>query len=165
MRDSFPALFGDEWEKAGEVFYDRYGAIHADKLVATAGAAELLKTLSAEDIYLCVVSNKKGPFLREEAEALGWLDHFGALVGAFDAPRDKPARDPVDMALAPGGVPAGGRVWFGGDADIDMECAHGAGCLPVLVRPQPPVALEFGDYPPVLHFPDCETLCKFTQTL
>lgn len=32
MRDSFPALFGDDWEAAGEVFYERYAAIHIEKL-------------------------------------------------------------------------------------------------------------------------------------
>jgi phosphoglycolate phosphatase len=165
MRDSFPALFGEEWEKAGEVFHERYGAIHAEKLEPAPGAGDLLSQLTASGVYLCVVSNKKGPFLRKEAEALGWATHFGALVGAFDAPRDKPARDPIDMALAPGGIVSGEGVWFVGDADIDMECAHGAACYPVLIRPQPPGLDEFGDFPPALHFSDCDSLCKFTQTL
>ena len=165
MRDSFPGIFGDDWEKAGEMFHDRYGAIHAEKLEPAAGAGHLLAHLADSGVYLCVVSNKKGPFLRTEAEALGWAPHFGALVGALDAPRDKPARDPIDMALGPGGMTAGGDVWFVGDADIDMECAHGAGCYPVLIRANEPGADEFVDFPPALHFTDCDSLCKFTQTL
>ena len=165
LRDSFPGLFGDDWEKAGEVFYGRYGAIHAEKLQPAAGAAALLQGLTDAGVYLCVVSNKKGSFLRKEAQALGWTGHFGALVGAMDAPRDKPARDPIDMALHPGGMSAGEGIWFVGDADVDMECAHGAGCYPVLIRPQPPRLDEFVDFPPALHFTDCDSLCKFTQTL
>ena len=165
MRDSFPALFGDDWVKAGDVFYERYEEIHAEKLRPATGAGGLISALADAGVYQCVVSNKKGPFLRKEAEALGWLARFGALIGAFDAPRDKPARDPVDMALKAGGMRAGYRVWFVGDADIDMECAHGAGCYPVLVRAQPPGIDEFADFPPALHFTDCDSLCKFTQTL
>ncbi|MEQ8503841.1 MAG: HAD family hydrolase [Rhodospirillales bacterium] len=165
LRDSFPGLFGDAWEQAGDVFYERYGAIHAEKLQPAAGAGDLIRVLADANIYLCVVSNKKGAFLRTEADALGWTGHFGALVGATDAPQDKPARDPVDMALSPGGVAAGADVWFVGDADIDMECAYGAGCYPVLVHPDPPSIDKFGEFPPALYFTDCDSLCKFTQTL
>jgi phosphoglycolate phosphatase len=32
MRDSFPELFGDQWRQAGEVFYERYAAIHVERL-------------------------------------------------------------------------------------------------------------------------------------
>ena len=165
LRDSFPGLFGDAWEDAGDVFYERYGAIHAEKLQPADRAADLIRSLADRGVYLCVVSNKKGPFLRTEADALGWRDYFGAMVGATDATRDKPARDPVDMALDPGGHVAGEGIWFVGDADIDMECAHGAGCVPILVRAHPPGLDEFGDFPPALHFSDCDSLCKFTQTL
>jgi len=165
MRDSFPGIFGDDWEKAGQVFYDRYGAIHAEKLVAARGAAGLVSALRDAGAYLCVVSNKTGPFLRKEADALGWTGHFGALVGAFDAARDKPAREPVDLALAPAGLVPGPDVWFVGDADIDMECAHGAGLTPVLLRQVPPGEGEFPRFPPALYFPDCDSLCKFTETL
>ncbi|HIM41740.1 MAG TPA: hypothetical protein EYM35_02600, partial [Rhodospirillales bacterium] len=38
MRDSFPKLFGDKWRDAGDVFYERYAAIHVDKLRPIDGA-------------------------------------------------------------------------------------------------------------------------------
>ena len=72
MRDSFPALFGDEWEAAGEVFYERYAAIHIDKIKPIIGVAKMLIDLHAEGVYLSVVSNKKGNYLRQEAAHLGW---------------------------------------------------------------------------------------------
>ena len=86
-------------------------------------------------------------------------------MGAFDAARDKPAREPVDMALAPAGLAPGADVWFVGDADIDMECAYGAGLTPILVRPAAPGEGEFSRFPPALYFPDCDSLCKFSETL
>ncbi len=165
MRDSFPALFGDDWQRAGEVFYQRYEEIHAQNLVMAPGAAPLLKRLYGAGIYLSVVSNKKGHYLRKEADALDWRQYFGAMIGASDAERDKPAIDPILMALAPSGRKPGADVWFIGDADIDMECAHAGGCYPVLLRPDPPQNGEFVEYPPAAHFPTCDSLCKFCITL
>ena len=165
MRDSFPQLFQDKWREAGDVFYERYAAIHVDKLRPIDGAQEMLESLSRSGIYMGVVSNKKGDFLRLEAEHLGWDRFFGALVGALDTDQDKPAADPVDLALGTSGIAKGPRVWFAGDADIDMECAYNAGCTPVLVRDSAPGPGEFNAHPPARHFPDCDALCKFINSL
>jgi len=137
MRDSFPELFGEQWEAAGKAFYGHFEAIHLDRLTPLPGAAEMLAELSDLGIYLGVVSNKTGKLLRLEAEKLGWNKHFGNIIGATDAPRDKPAKDPVLMALDGSGIQPGLDVWFAGDARIDMECALNAGCTPVLVRAEP----------------------------
>lgn len=165
MRESFPALFGDKWEEAGAFFYERFDAVHLEMLEPCPGAAEMLESLAAEGVYQGVVSNKKGPYLRKEAVHLGWDRYFGALVGASDAERDKPAVEPVDMALEPSGIPRGPEVWFAGDTDIDLECAANAGCVPVLVRELPPMAGEFGDFPPTLHFEGCLALSNRVATL
>ncbi len=161
MRESFPGYFGDKWEEAADVFYARYGAIHAEKLVAVDGAGAMLAQLHGAGLALGVVSNKTGSFLRIEAEQLGWSTYFGRIVGSFDAPRDKPDPAPVMMVLDATGHLPGKDVWFVGDADIDLECAHNSGCTPVLLRPQVPVAGEFDDFPPTHHFPDAASLCKF----
>ncbi len=104
MRDSFPKLFGDKWKDAGEVFYERYAAIHVKKLQPLAGAEEMLEFLTDAGIHLAVVSNKKGDFLRHEAKHFGWDRFFGALVGALDAGKDKPDPEVVDLALAGTGI-------------------------------------------------------------
>lgn len=165
MRDSFPALFGDQWEEAGKVFYRRFGEIHMEKLEPLPGAETMLKTLSAEGVYLGVVSNKQGPYLRTEADGLDWTRFFGKLVGANDAEADKPNRAPVDLALAPSGIEAGGDVWFVGDADIDIECGQNAGCVSVLVRETAPKPGEFEEIIPKLHFQSCEALCNFVKSM
>jgi phosphoglycolate phosphatase len=165
MRDSFPALFGERWQDAGDVFYERYAAIHAEKVVPVAGAAAMLASLAEDGFYLGVVSNKKGDFLRLEAGHLGWGRYFGRLVGAFDAERDKPAREPVVLALAGSGIAPGPEVWLAGDADIDLECAVNAGCVPVLVRPVAPAKDEFATHPPARYFADCLALSKTIKGL
>ena len=165
MRDSFPALFGERWQDAGDVFYERYAAIHVAKVTPAAGAEAMLQQLRDAGIYLAVVSNKKGDFLRLEAAHLGWDSYFGRLIGAFDAARDKPARAPVERALGTSGVPPGPDVWLAGDADIDLECAVNAGCVPVLVRSAAPARDEFAAHPPVWHFADCQALSKMVKGL
>jgi phosphoglycolate phosphatase len=162
LRDSFPTLFGDRWSEAEKVFYDAFGRLHLERLVPLPGSAELLGELAQAGTYLGVVSNKRGSFLRLEAERLGWHRHFRQLAGAGDAARDKPCREHVDHALGLGtahpGPVAGPDVWFVGDADIDMLCARNAGCRAVLVRAQPPAGDEFAQAAPDLHFPDLASL-------
>lgn len=165
MRDSFPKLFGDQWEAAGKVFYERYSRIHVEKLTPIEGAADMLTELAVAGFYLAVVSNKKGEYLRREAAHLGWSRHFGRLVGAFDAPRDKPALEPVLLALEGSGVAPGADVWVAGDADVDLECARNAACVPILVREHPPEAGEFPSHPPARHFRDCRALSKALKSL
>ena len=165
MRDSFPALFGDEWERAGEVFYGHFEAMHLDRLVPLPGAGDALAELAAADIYLGVVSNKTGKLLRAEAQQLGWDKHFGHIIGATDAARDKPAPDPVDMALGGSGINPGPDVWFVGDAQVDLECAVNAGCVPVLVRDSEPAKGEFPHATPALHFRTAQMLSNLAKNL
>src|SRR3546814_15590471 len=84
------------------------------------------------------ICNKSGSYLRREAAHLGWDRYFHRIVGATDAPRDKPAPDPVYMALEGTGIAAGPDVWFVGDSAVDLACAHAAGCTAVLVHPEEP---------------------------
>lgn len=165
VRDRFPSLFGDKWEDAREVFYHRYNEIHMRDLQPIAGVADMLAHFAQSEIYLAVVSNKRGDFLRAEAEHLGWTGHFGAIVGANDAPRDKPARDPVDMALRPAGLSPATSVWFAGDADIDMECARNTGCTGVWVGGQDSLDAAGFEGLALLQFEDCMALCKYVDKL
>jgi phosphoglycolate phosphatase len=159
-REAFPDLFGDRAAEATELFYATFAADHLDQLHPTEGADALLRSLAAADYELAVVSNKTGRFLRAEAERLGWTGRFRALVGATDAARDKPAPEPVAMALAGGRAEAvpRARVWFVGDTDIDLQCAANAGCTGVLLRAEPPGSGEFGAAAPRHHVRSCGEL-------
>jgi phosphoglycolate phosphatase len=96
------------------------------------GAAEALRAAHAL-APLAVNSNKQGPLLRAEAEALGWAPLFRALLGAGDAAADKPDPAPMLLALAACDVPAGPEVWYVGDTALDMQAARRAGCHAVLL--------------------------------
>lgn len=157
-RDAFPALFGKHAEEAMAIFYKNFEADHLDKLRERSGAGDMLTQLTESGYLLGVVSNKKGYLLRREADHLGWAGLFHRLVGANDAVQDKPAVEPVELALAGSGLNRGPGVWFVGDTDIDMLCAVNAGCLPVLLRPEAPAAGEFGDAMPAHHVESCAAL-------
>lgn len=148
LRESFPAMFGERWTEARDIFYARFGQCHLDLLRPMADTAETLQALSRTEIYLGVVSNKAGHWLRREVEHLGWGRYFGQVVGAGDAVRDKPAVDPLRLALAPANLTPGPDTWLVGDAAVDMECAHNGGCIPVLVHAQAADQALFERYPP-----------------
>jgi phosphoglycolate phosphatase len=134
LRNSFPPLFGEAWERARDHYLARFEAIHLDRLAPLAGAREQLDWIGAAGIYTGIVSNKTGRLLRREVEALDWTARFGRIVGAGDAASDKPSRAPVDLVLAESGIEAGDRVWYVGDTGIDVDCALAATCVPVLVH-------------------------------
>ncbi len=131
LRESFPKLFGDEWPRAREAFYAALRAQHLDHVTPMPGAVDALA--AGAHWPQGVVSNKTGDFLRAEVGHLGWAYRFGAVIGAGDAAADKPAADPILLALARMGVKAGPGVWYCGDTALDMRAARAAGVTAVLV--------------------------------
>ena len=103
LRDSFPEMFGELWEEARDIFYESFAANHLGTLSERPGASVMLEALHGAGLFMAVISNKRGDFLRREAEHLGWNGYFGNLVGAGDAAADKPDAAPVIMALARSG--------------------------------------------------------------
>ena len=165
LREAFPDLFGDRWEEARDVFYARFREIHLERLEVCIGAEELLRLLVERGVYLGVVSNKSGDHLRREADHLGWSGYFSRLVGATDAPKDKPARDPVIMALDGSGLELGEHIWFVGDTRIDMECAYGATCTPVLICESDINEEEYTEFMPKYSFLSLPALTGLVSNL
>jgi len=158
MRDSFPELFGDRWEEAGRIFYDHINENHLKRIEIKPGAEELLRLLAAQGVYQSVVSNKQGALLRAEIAHLGWAGYFPTAIGAGDAPHDKPAPDPMNMALAGSGINTGNGVWYVGDTEIDMEFAAASKCVPVLVRESPLSAELLNNIEPAAYVRTCNEL-------
>lgn len=157
LREAFPLYFGERWEEARDIYLARFRAIHLERLTPLPGRELMLRNLAGQGIYLGVVSNKTGDLLRREVARLGWTDLFGGVIGAGDAPLDKPACDPVHLALAASGVPAGEDVWFVGDTAVDMECAGNSGCIAVFLgdlEPAEEFSREFARFVPRLCFAD-----------
>lgn len=164
LREAFPPLFGDRWEEARRVYLEHFEATHLDRMRPLPGRQAMLEGLAGTGIYLGVVSNKTGALLRREADHLGWSPLFGGIVGAGDAKRDKPAPEPVVLALAPAGIAPGEAVWFVGDTATDMECAHASACVPVLLGGSAEAA-EFVSAPPRLSFADAARLFDHVRGL
>lgn len=144
MRDSFPLVFGENWQAAGELYQSNFRAIHLERLEALPGAEDMLKWISRKPVHIAIASNKKGVNLRKETAHIGWDKYFRKVIGAEDTPYDKPAPAPVHAALADSGITAGSDVWFVGDSAIDMECAHVTGCVPIWYGELPQEPLKHG---------------------
>ena len=78
LRESFPEVFGAEWERARDIFYAEVRARHLRVLSPMPGAAEALRAGAALGVPMAVNSNKQGPLLRAEAAHLGWAELFRA---------------------------------------------------------------------------------------
>ncbi|MDW8444118.1 MAG: HAD family hydrolase [Acetobacteraceae bacterium] len=133
LRDTFPDLFGEAWERARDIFYEALERSHLQHVTPLPGAAQTLERARDLGLPLAVVSNKTGRYLRREAEALGWSRHFAALIGAGDAEADKPDPAPFRLALAAIGAAATDAIWYVGDTALDMQAARRSGLLPVLI--------------------------------
>ncbi|UYN97746.1 MAG: HAD hydrolase-like protein [Enhydrobacter sp.] len=158
LRDIFPTLFGARAGEAEKVFYETFLRIHLERLAPLPGAAALLERCVAAGYYVAVVSNKVGDNLRAEVAHLGWDRWISRSVGAKDAKRDKPAPDPIYLALAGTGIAPDHDVWMVGDTPADLQCAHAAGCLPVLFGGAEQLADRLREFPPRLHARDCHEL-------
>ena len=165
LRDSFPRLFGDRWTEARDIFYAEFAAIHLDYLRPLPGVEAMLDSLAEMGLRLGVVSNKNGAFLREEIGHLGWGGRFDKAVGATDAPADKPDPAAVALALTPMACAPGPAVWLAGDAEVDMQGAIASGCVPVLLRKDPPRDGEFDRFPPKLRFSSCHDFVQEIREL
>lgn len=132
LPESFPPMFGAEWERARDIFYATVRSCHLDVLNPMPGALHAIEAAGAIAPQ-AVVSNKQGALLRLEAAHLGWAAHFGTLIGSGDASADKPSAAPLLMALDRIGVKASQDVWYVGDTALDMQAARAAGCRAVLL--------------------------------
>ena len=155
LGESFPAMFGDRWHEARDIFYATLTEQHLTHVRPMPGAADALAAGAAWPQG--VVSNKTGRFLRAEVAHLGWAGHFGAVVGAGDATADKPNPAPIHLALRQLGRTADPTVWYLGDTALDMQAARAAGVTAVLVGD---AAHDQGvdRIAPDLHFPSAHAL-------
>jgi len=157
LRDLFPALFGGEAVRAEQVFYETFHRIHLERLAPLPGAAAVVERLAGEGLLVGVVSNKVGDNLRTEVAHLGWSRWLNPVIGARDARRDKPAPDPILMALAGSGI-APAECWMVGDTPADLASAKAAGCQRVLVGGPDRLPDSFVEYEPLLRARDCHGL-------
>lgn len=159
MRESFPALFGERWEEARELFMAAVRAEHLAVLRPLPGTAAMLG-VAATVAPLGVVSNKQGPLLRAEVAHLGWGGFFRQTLGAGDAVRDKPDPTAIFTVLEACGVRPSPDAWYVGDTALDMQAARNAGLTAVLLGDAAHDG-GVGACNPDMHFADAKTLAEY----
>lgn len=165
LRDSFPDLFGARWEEAAAIFYQAFERLHIEHLTPMPAAAGMLNRVHAVVPVLGVVSNKTGKYLRQEAAHLGWQSFFTEMVGAGDASRDKPDAAPVKLFRENSGLSEESRIWYVGDANIDIETAENSGCIPLLIHVETANLAQIGAKLPEITLSGCEELAAMVETL
>jgi phosphoglycolate phosphatase len=162
LRESFPVMFGTEWERARDIFYAAFAAQHLHHVTPMPGVTEMLA--AGRPWPQGVVSNKAGRYLRAEVAHLGWSAQFSTVVGAGDASADKPDPAPILLALEHLGRSADRSVWYLGDTALDMRAARAAGVTAVLLGD----ASHDGGIDrahPDLHFPTAHHLARRLRLL
>lgn len=135
--DIFEVLFGGD-EEAKRIVHEHFNECYRHHYGQVApfesGAREMLQALRDEGIRVGVLSNRDREFLAGEIatiDARGWTDLFDTVVGGDDAPRRKPAPEPILTALADLELPADLHAWYVGDSTTDTIAAKQAGVTSV----------------------------------
>ena len=162
-REVFARVFGPDWQRPRDIFLAHFAEHHLAGLRIMPGAETLLAALGEAAIPMGIVSNKLGDLLRREVAHLGWSERFFGVVGAQDAPADKPDPAPIHLALKRAGIEAGPEVWVVGDTDIDMCAGLAAGCSAILVGPGPHDSSLLAEAAPTRRFADCEVIAGFVR--
>ena len=164
MRESFPELFGDDWEDAARIYQDAYRAVHLERLKPLPGSEATLQYIATKtDVFCGLVSNKRGPSLRTELKHLGWEPHVHVAVGAGDAAHDKPDIAPMLHALKDSGMMPGPDVWFVGDTTVDLECANAGNATSILYGPVTPDGHIYEGVPFAHHVVDQAALLQLLK--
>lgn len=162
----FSGLFGeDKWQEADKIYIEAYKANISAHIRVHDGARETLDYLKSAGIPMAVVSTKRGPLLRAEAGQLGLDGYFVRLVGAGDAPADKPQPESVHFALEITKISPSKSVIFIGDSVTDMITAENAGCTSVLIETKPPAEDILAKHPPMYRTKDHAQFTDFIKKL
>lgn len=159
-RELYGPLYGDRAEEALQTLRVFMEANHLANLQVLPDSLDLLECLSGCGIPAGIVSNKRHEFLLREIAHLGWEHLSRVSIGAGVAGKDKPAADPLLMALAQCGLQPGAHIWYVGDSETDMLTAEAAGCTAVLVRHNHDNEHLIEKHNPAWVFDDCRAICK-----
>jgi phosphoglycolate phosphatase len=162
-RDLFTQLFGDKWQEADKVYFDTFRRLSLENIKIFDHAEDLLRLLSMNGVAMAVVSNKRPAMLRHEVVHVGFRPYFTCVIGAGDAPADKPDPAPLLVALKECNIQPGADVWYVGDSHTDMIAAARAGCSGVLIETKPPPEDLLAAHPPKARFTGHKNIMEFIE--
>ncbi len=138
-REYYPTVYGDKSDEAQALLYEYVTEHHLTFLKPMDNVNDLLKIINDSNIPMGVVSNKRHKTLNIEIDHMQWRSHFKSAIGAGKATKDKPATDPLLMALNEMDSnlkPA--DILYIGDTETDLLCAQNAKCDIALIQSDKP---------------------------
>ncbi|MFA5443684.1 MAG: HAD family hydrolase [Bacteroidales bacterium] len=90
------------------------------------GIEQVLESLYKKGVVMGVITSRNRPEFDSDRHLSEWMHYFTLTVCAEDAPRHKPAPDPMWLFLEKTGADPT-KVLFVGDTYNDQLCAHAAG--------------------------------------
>lgn len=114
--------------------YREYNIRYHDELAQVfAGVAEVIRKLYGQGIKLAVVTSKTRTTSIRGLRLFDLDKYFPVVIGHEDCQRHKPHPEPVQLALAALGLPAGDCLMVG-DSPFDIMSAKAAGVRTAAVR-------------------------------
>lgn len=137
-KEFFGDAYKDRAEEADGIFYEFIEQNHLDFLKSMDSAVDLLDIIKAP---MGVVSNKRHKTLNLEVDKMEWRPRFKSIIGAGQAKNDKPAPDPLLMAMAEIDPDLQGlEILYVGDTETDLLTGKAVGADVVFIqsdRPRP----------------------------
>jgi len=118
-------LIREGWRLVQEVYPDMF----RNRVGLVPGAAEALRGLARNGMAIGIVTSTPREHMADKIQILdqaGLLDLVGCVITADDAPRKKPAPDPLVVCGERLAVPPGKNVYVG-DTRVDILAGHAAG--------------------------------------
>lgn len=157
-RELYGPLYGERAKEALEILRIFMEENHLARLEVLPDALELLEFLKDENIPAAIISNKRHEFLEREVSHLGWNHLSQICIGAGVAAKDKPAPDPLLMALEKCRLEPGADIWYVGDSETDIRTAQAARCSAILVRHHHDNEHLIKEFNPFKVFDNCRAL-------
>ena len=137
-REFFKMIYDGRAEEAEIIFYEFIEEKHLEFLKPMNGVVEFFELT---DLPLGVVSNKRHPTLNIEVDKMEWRPQFKSIIGAGQAKKDKPAPDPLLMAINEIDENIqGSDILYVGDTETDLLTGKAVGADLVFIqsdRPRP----------------------------
>jgi phosphoglycolate phosphatase len=148
----FPQLFGEDAEKAFAVYIAKHKEMEKaqgnNPPPTLAGANELIAYLREQksSTYVGIVSNKPKQLIEHELKTLGWDGVFDSIIGAGDAPENKPSVKAMEAVL--NDMPQRcslKNVLYIGDSNTDRDFARACECQLMIVGNKVREGLDVGE--------------------
>ncbi|MEZ0261352.1 MAG: HAD family hydrolase [Alphaproteobacteria bacterium] len=157
-------LYGAERaEEALALFRQLVGGERKKNITPMKGMERMLAKLSELQAPMAIVSNANKDMLDHEVGHLALGKYFPVVVGADEAPKNKPAADPLFLALERLKLPKEtiATTLMVGDSEADLAAAKAAGCHAIYIH-------ESGKapegYAPLAVFRSCEEFADFLDS-